>query len=150
MPSFFPDMSSEVSGQGTVRSADESSPVLAWAARASDAGKDIESAVQRVEAAVGARDVAGAQAACQQMSSANQRLGAMLPSPVKALTSEVQAIVDEIGAASTVCLNAGPDAGQAEIDSFTAHVNSALAHFARAQEIGAAAAGPRPRPGLPN
>jgi hypothetical protein len=55
-----------------------------------------------------------------------------------------------IGAASSVCLNAGPNAGQAEIDSFTSHLNAAMAHFTRAQEIGAGAAGPRPRPGLPN
>ena len=84
------------------------------------------------------------------MSDANQRLDAMLPSPVGALTSEVQAIVDEIGAATSICLNAGPNAGQAEIDSFTSHVNAALVHFTRAQAIGADASGPRPRPGLPN
>jgi hypothetical protein len=150
MPPFFPDMSSQVSSQGTVRSPQESSPVLAWAAKASDAGQDIEGAVQSVQGAIAARDVAGAQAACQQMSDANQRLKAMLPTPVPALTTEVRGIVDEIGAASSVCLNAGPNAGQAEIDSFTSHVNAALAHFTRAQEIGANAAGPRPRPGLPN
>jgi hypothetical protein len=55
-----------------------------------------------------------------------------------------------IGAASSVCLNAGPNAGQADIDSFTSHVNAAMAHFTRAQEIGAGAARPLPRPGLPN
>jgi hypothetical protein len=150
LPQFFPDMWSEVGGQGTVRSPQESSPVLAWAAKVSDAGQDIQSAVQSVRGAIGAGDVAGAKAACQQMSNANQRLDAMLPSPVKALTSEVRGIVDEIGAASSVCLNAGPNAGQAEIDSFMSHVNAAMVHFDRAHAIGAEAAGPRPRPGLPN
>ena len=150
LPPFFPDMWSEVSSQGTVRSPQESSPVLAWAAKASDASQDIQSAVQSVQGAIGAGDVAGAKAACQQMSDANQRLNATLPTPVPALTSEVRGAVDEIGAASSVCLNAGPNAGQAEIDSFTSHVNAAMAHFTRAQEIGAGAAGPRPRPGLPN
>jgi hypothetical protein len=150
LPPFFPDMSSEVSSQGTVRSPEESSPVLAWAARASDAGQDIQSAVQSVRAAVGAGDVAGAKAACEQMSDANQRLAAILPSPVKALTSEVRALVDEIGAAASICLNAGSTAEQAEIDAFTSHVNAAMAHYARAQEIGAGASEPRPRPGLPN
>ena len=72
------------------------------------------------------------------------------PSPVRALTSEVQGVVDEIGAASSVCLNAGPDAGQADIDSFTSHLNAAMVHYTRAQEIGAGAAVPPPRPGLPN
>ena len=139
-----------VSSQGTVRSPQESSPVLAWAAKASDAGQDIQSAVQSVQGAIGAGDVAGAKAACQQMSDANQRLNATLPTPVRALTSEVRGVVDEIGAASSVCLNAGPNAGQAEIDSFTSHLNAAMAHYTRAQEIGAGAAGPRPRPGLPN
>jgi hypothetical protein len=143
-------MKSQVSSQGTVRSPEESSPVLAWAAKASDAGQDIQSAVQRVQGAIGAGDVAGTKAACQQMSDANQRLNATLPTPVRALTSEVRDVVDEIGAASSVCLNAGPNAGQAEIDSFTSHVNAAMVHFTRAQEIGAGAAGPRPRPGLPN
>jgi hypothetical protein len=147
---FFPDMKSQVSSQGTVRSPQESSPVLAWAAEASDSGQDIQSAVQSVQGAIGAGDVAGAKAACQQMSDANQRLNATLPTPVAALTSEVRGAVDEIGAASSVCLNAGPNAGQAEIDSFTSHVNAAMAHFTRAQEIGAGAAGPRPRPGVPN
>jgi hypothetical protein len=150
LPQFFPDMRSEVGGQGTVRPPQESSPVLAWAAKASDAGQDIQSAVQSVRGAIGAGDVAGAKAACQQMSNANQRLDAMLPSPVNALTSEVRGIVDEIGAASSVCLAAGPNAGQAEIDSFTSHVNAAMVHFERAEAIGAEAAGPRPRPGLPN
>jgi hypothetical protein len=150
MPPFFPDMSSQVSSQGTVRSPQESSPVLAWAAKASDAGQDIKSAVQSVQGAIAARDIAGAKAACQQMSDANQRLNAMLPTPVRALTAEVQGIVDEIDAASDICLNAGPNAGQAEVASFTSHVNAALAHFDRAQQIGAEAAGPRPRPGLPN
>lgn len=149
LPPFFPEMSSEVSAQGTVRSPQESSPVLAWAAKASDAGQDIQSAVQSVRAAVGAGDVAGAKAACEQMSDANQRLNATLPTPVSALTSEVRGIVDEIGAASSVCLNAGSTAEQAEIDSFSSHVNAAMMHFTRAREIGAAAASPRPRPGLP-
>jgi hypothetical protein len=149
LPQFFPDMSSEVSSQGTVRSPQESSPVLAWATKASDAGQDIKSAVQRVQDAIGAGDVAGAKVACQQMSDANQRLDAMLPTPVPALTSEVRGLVDEISAASRVCLNAGPDAGQAEIDSFTSHVNAAMAHYTRAQAIGGDAARPRPRPGLP-
>jgi hypothetical protein len=150
LPTLFPEMTSQVGAQGTVRSPQESSPVLAWATKASDAGRDIQSAVESVRGAIGGRDVAGAKAACQRMSNANQRLEAMLPSPVRALTSEVQAIVDEIGAAASICLNAGADAGQAEIDAFTAHVNSAMAHFDSAQAIGAEAAGPRPRPGLPD
>jgi hypothetical protein len=150
LPQFFPDMSSRVSSQGTVRSAQESNPVLAWATRASDAGQDIKSAAESVQGAIAARDIAGAKALCQQMSDANQRLKAMLPTPVRALTAEVQGIVDEIDAASSICLNAGPDTGQAEVDSFTSHLNAAWAHFNRAQQIGADAAGPRPRPGLPN
>ena len=150
LPNILPGYVVGVSSQGTVRSPQESSPVLAWAAKASDASQDIQSAVQRVQGAIGAGDVAGAKAACQQMSDANQRLNATLPTPVRALTSEVQGVVDEIGAASSVCLNAGPNAGQADIDSFTSHLNAAMAHYTRAQEIGAGAAGPRPRPGLPN
>jgi hypothetical protein len=143
-------MSSKVSSQGTVRSPQGADPVLDWAAKASPAGQDIQSAVQSVRGAIGAGDVAGAKAACQQMSDANKRLNATLPSPVPALTSEVRGAVDEIGAASSVCLKAGPNAGQAEIDSFTSHLNAAIAHYTRAQEIGAGAAGPRPRPGLMN
>ena len=150
LPQFFPDMSSEVSSQGTVRSAQESNPVLAWAARASDAGQDIKSAAESVQGAIAARDIAGAKALCQQMSDANHRLKAMLPTPVRALTAEVEGIVDEIDAASRICLNAGPNTGQAEIDSFASHLNAAWAHYNRAQQIGADAAGPRPRPGLPN
>jgi hypothetical protein len=150
LPQFFPDMSSEVSSQGEVRSAQESNPVLAWAAKASDPGHDIESAVARARSAIGAGDMAGVKAACQEMSDANQRLDATLPSPVRALTAEVQGIVDEIGAAASICLNAGPDAGQPEIDAFTAHVNAALAHYSRAQQIGQANSAPRPRPGMPN
>ncbi len=150
LPPFFPDMWSDVSSQGTVRSPQESSPVLAWAAKASDASQDIQSAVQSARGAIGAGDVAGAKAACQQMSDANQRLNATLPTPVSALTSEVKDIVDEIGAASSVCLNAGPNAGQADIDSFTSHLNAAMAHYERAREIGTREGGPRPRPGLPN
>jgi hypothetical protein len=117
LPPFFPDMSSQVSSQGIVRSAQGSIPVLDWVAKASDAGQDIQSAVQSVEGAIGARDVADAKAACQQMSDANQRLNATLPTPVPALTSTVREVVDEIGAASSVCLNAGPNAGQVDVDS---------------------------------
>lgn len=150
LPPFFPDMNSEVGSQGTVRPPKESNPVLAWAAKLSDAGNDIESAVQSAQSAIAAGDVAGVKAACEQMNTANRRLSAGLPTPVSALTTEVRAVVDQIGAAYSVCSNAGPNAGQAEIDSFMSHVTSARAHYTRAQEIGAAASGPLPRPGLPN
>jgi hypothetical protein len=150
LPPFFPDMNSEVSSQGTVRSPKESNPVLAWAAKLSDAGQDIQSAVQTAESAIAAGDVAGVKAACQQMTDANQRLNATLPTPVPALTSEVRDVVDEIGAASSVCMNAGPNAGQDDIDSFRSHVHAAMAHSTRAQEIATREGGPRPRPGLPN
>jgi hypothetical protein len=150
LPPFFPEMNSDVSSQGTVRSPKESNPVLAWAGKVSDAAQDIQAAVAKLEGAVGAGDVAGAKAACEQMGNANQRLSARLPAPVSALTSEVQAIVDEIGAAYSVCSKAGPNAGQAEIDAFRSHVGAAMAHYERAQAIGAEAAGPRDRPGLPN
>ena len=80
----------------------------------------------------------------------NDAVRSTLPTPARALTSEVQAIVDEIGAAASLCLNAGPNPGQGEIDAFTSHVNSAMAHYDRAQAIGAGASDPRPRPGLMN
>src|SRR5690242_4860902 len=128
---FFPDMSSEVSSQGTVRSPQGADPVMDWVTKASPAGQDIQSAVQRVQASVGAGDVAGIKAACEQMSDANKRLNATLPTPVQALTAEVRDVVAEIGAASSVCLKAGPDAGQAEIDAFTSHLNAAIAHYTR-------------------
>ena len=150
LPPFFPDMSSEVSSQGTVRSPQGSDPVMDWVTKAQPAGQDIQSAVQRVQAAVGTGDIAGTKAACEQMSDANKRLNATLPTPVQALTSEVRDFVAEIGAASSVCLKAGPDAGQAEIDAFTEHLNAATAHYTRVQQIAGGAAGPRPRPGLPN
>jgi hypothetical protein len=150
LPSFFPDMKSEVGGQGTVRPPSASNPVLAWATKAKDAGEDIRSAVGDAQQAVGAHDVAGAKAACQRMSNANGRLDATLPTPVRALTVEVQAVVDEIGAAASLCLNAGPNPGQGEMDAFTSHVNSALAHYGRAEQIGAENAGPAGRPGLLN
>jgi hypothetical protein len=54
-----------------------------------------------------------------KMSDANQRLNATLPTPVPWLTSEVRAVVDEIGFASSICLTAGPNAGQADIETFT-------------------------------
>jgi hypothetical protein len=150
MPQFFPDMNSEVGGQGTVRAPTASNPVVAWAAKATDAGQDIQSAIRSAEAAISAGDVAGAKAACQRMSSANQRLNGMLPTPVRALTAEVEAVVDDIGAAASICLKAGPDAGQGEIDAFTSHVNSALTHYNRALQIGAENSEPRDRPGMMN
>ena len=60
-----------------------------------------------------------------KMSDANQRLNATLPAPVAALTSEVRGVVDEIGARVQLCLTAGPNAGQAEIESFTSHLHAA-------------------------
>lgn len=150
-PSFYPPMESDVSsGQGEVRSPKESNPVIAWAAKVSDAGQDIENAVLSAESAMGAGDLAGVKAACERMNSANQRLSAGLPTPVSALTREVEGIVSEIGAAYRICQNAGPDAGQAEIDAFRSHVGAAQAHYERARQIGAEASGPRDRPGLPN
>ncbi|HTI73510.1 MAG TPA: hypothetical protein VL634_00845 [Mycobacterium sp.] len=150
LPTFFPDMNSEVGGQGTVRPPTASSPVLAWAAKATDAGQDIRSAVGDAQRAIGVHDVAAAKAACQRMSNANDRLDATLPTPVRALTSEVQAVVNEIDAAASLCLNAGPNPGQGEIDAFTSHVNAALAHYQRAEQIGADNSGPAGRPGLMN
>jgi hypothetical protein len=106
-----------------------------WTPNALYAGEDIQSAVQSVQRAIGVGDFAGAKAGCQQMSDANQRLNAMLPSPDPALTSEVRAFVDEIGAASRVCWAAGPNPGQQNIGLFKLHLNAALAHFTRAQQI---------------
>src|SRR4051812_24121704 len=104
--------------QASGSSANSSSTLEEWAPNALDAAQDIQSAVQSVQRAVGAGDAAGAKAACQQMSDANQRLNATLPSPIPALTSEARGFVDEIGAAYRVCLAAGPNAGQQNIGLF--------------------------------
>jgi hypothetical protein len=99
------------------------------------AGQDIQTAMQRVMVAMSDADLAAAKAACQQMSDANQRLSATLPSPVLALTSEVQGVVDEISSATRVCLAAGPGAGQQNIGLFKLHMSAAMAHATRAQQI---------------
>jgi len=44
LPPFFPDMSSEVSSQGTVRSPQGSDPVMDWVTKAQPAGQDNSSA----------------------------------------------------------------------------------------------------------
>jgi hypothetical protein len=121
--------------QAAGSSANSSSRLEDWTPNALHAGYDIQSAVQSVQDAIGVSDLDGAKAACQQMSDANQRLNAMLPSPVPALTSEVRGFVDEIAAASRVCWAAGPNPGQQNIGLFTLHLKAALAHFTRAQEI---------------
>jgi hypothetical protein len=116
-------------------SADSSSRLEDWAPDALQAGEDIQTAVRRVEAAAREADLAGAKAACQQMSDANQRLKAMLPSPVPAVTSEVRGVVDEVDAASSLCLAAGPQAGQQNFGLFKLYLNAALAHYYRAMQI---------------
>jgi hypothetical protein len=121
--------------QAAGSSANSSIRLQDWTPDALHAGDDIQRAVQSLERAVGAGDFAAAKAACQQMSDANQRLNATLPSPLPALTSEVRGVVDEIGAASRVCFAAGPNAGQQNIGLFRLHLNAALAHFTRAQQI---------------
>jgi hypothetical protein len=115
-------------------SADSSSRLEDWAPDALQAGEDIQSAVGRLEVAVTAADPAGAKAACQQMSDANQRLNATLPSPVPALTSEVRGVVDQVDAAYGICLAAGR-AGQANIGLFKLYLDAALAHYNRAVQI---------------
>jgi hypothetical protein len=121
--------------QAVGSSADSSSRLQDWTPNALQAGDDIQSAVDGVQRAISMGDVAAGKAACQRMSDANQRLKAMLPSPVPALTSEVRDFVDEIGAASSVCLNASPNPGRQNIGLFTLHLKAALAHFTRAQQI---------------
>jgi hypothetical protein len=121
--------------QAAQPSANSSSRLEDWAPDALQAGEDIQTAVRRVEAAAREADLAGAKAACQQMSDANQRLNAMLPSPVPAVTSEVRGVVDEVGAASSLCLAAGPQAGQQNIGLFKLYLNAALAHYNRAMQI---------------
>jgi hypothetical protein len=121
--------------QPSADSSNSSSRLEDWAPDALQAGEDIQTAVRRVEAAAREADLAGAKAACQQMSDANQRLNAMLPSPVPAVTSEVRGVVDEVGAASSLCLAAGPQAGQQNIGLFKLYLNAALAHYNRAMQI---------------
>jgi hypothetical protein len=116
--------------QAAGSSATSSIPLADFTSNAMHAGQDIETAVHRVGGATSEADLA---AACQQMRDANQRLNATLPSPVPALTSELQGVVDEIGAASRVCLAA--NAGRPNIGLFKLHVNAALAHYTRAQQI---------------
>jgi hypothetical protein len=60
-----------------------------------------------------------------KMSDANQRLNATLPTHVAALTSGVPGVVDQIGGRIQLCLTSGPNAGQAEIESFTAQLHAA-------------------------
>jgi hypothetical protein len=60
-----------------------------------------------------------------KMSDANQRLNATLPTHVAALTSEIPGVVDEIGGRVQLCLTSGPNAGKAEIESFTAQLHAA-------------------------
>jgi hypothetical protein len=124
-----------VGSSADLSSADASSRLQDWTPNALRAGDDILSAVQSVQRAVSMSDLAAGKAACQQMSDANQRLKATLPSPVPALTSEVRDFVDEIGAASSVCLNASPNPGQQNIGLFIVHLKAAQAHFIRAQQI---------------
>ena len=129
------DSSSADSSSADSSSADSSSRLQDWTPNALQAGDDILSAVQNVQRAMSMGDLAAGTAACQQMSDANQRLNATLPSPVPALTSEVRDVVDEIGAASRVCLNASPLPGQQNVGLFTLHLKAAQAHFIRAQQI---------------
>jgi hypothetical protein len=127
------------SSQGTVRFstssqgtksrsiANSSNPLQDWAAKTSPAGQDIHAAVQSVQGAIGGDDVAGAKAAsanerCKptaERKAADSRCGADFR------LSEVQGVVDKIGAHVQLCLAAGPNALQAEIESFTSQLHAA-------------------------
>ncbi|MDT5050374.1 MAG: hypothetical protein QOG75_6278 [Mycobacterium sp.] len=107
-----------------------------WLSKATPPFQDIQRAGQSLSKALAANDIAGVKTACRQLNGAGQRLGATLPSPDPALTSEVQAAVDEITTGSNSCLSLDlGSAVQADIDRFSSHLKQAKAHLDRAQQI---------------
>jgi hypothetical protein len=72
-------------------------------------------------------------ASCRQLQNAGQRLGATLPSPNSAVTSEVQGAVDNISTATNSCGAFGT--GQADVNQINSSVSQAMAHLDKAQQI---------------
>jgi len=106
-----------------------------WASATQAPLHDLQNAVQALSDAMKAQDMDGVKAACGQLNNAGQRLGATLPSPERALTSEVQAAVDDIGTASNSCSAFGPSGGIGDLDAFTSTLNDAWGHLGKAQQI---------------
>jgi hypothetical protein len=99
------------------RAAELHSQMEDWTSRSMDPYTDLQNAMQSVSNVLAAHGVQGAQSACEELHGAAQRLGATLPSPDAAVTSEVQAGVDEISTASNSCLSSDlASAVQARID----------------------------------
>jgi hypothetical protein len=89
--------------------------------------------VTALSTAVNAQDAAGMTTSCQQLHNAGQRLGATLPSPNSAVTSEMQGAVDNISTATNSCDALGT--GQVDLNQFNSSINQATAHLLTAQHI---------------
>jgi hypothetical protein len=110
-----------------------------WASTAEPVYNDLQNAMRNLATAVNAGNVDGIQPACQELNGAAQRARATLPTPDPALTSEVQAAVDEITTATNSCLSidlkSDKPIPQADIDGFKSQLQQAGAHVRKAQTI---------------
>jgi hypothetical protein len=109
-----------------------------WAATSAPTYTDLQNAAQNLANAVNAGNRAGIQPACQELNGAAQRAGATLPSPDPALTSEVQAAVDEIITTTNACVSFDPQSQQlqqADVDKAESQLKQAEAHLRKAQQI---------------
>jgi hypothetical protein len=120
------------------RTGSESAPTNSgggWMSKAAPPLRDIQDSLQTVTNALNAHDLAGMSTACQGLSGASQRLGATLPSPISALTSEIQGAVDLLNTASNSCTAFGPATSGDDLSAFTSDINQAMGHLQRAQQI---------------
>lgn len=82
---------------------------VSWPAKAAPSFEAIQQAMTSLNSALNGSDITAMRTACRQLSSAGAQLGATLPTPVRAMTDEAQAAVEEISAASSACLADSPD-----------------------------------------
>jgi hypothetical protein len=104
-----------------------------WVSRAGPPFTDIHVAAKALVATMSAQDVGGMTTSCQQLHNAGQRLGATLPSPNAAVTSEVQGAVDNISAATNSCDALG--SGGVDLNQVNSYVGQAMGQMDKALQI---------------
>lgn len=96
-----------------------------WVSRAAPPFKAIAQAMGLLGPALQNSDANAMQAACRQLSTAGSQFGATLPASTPAITEQAQGAVNEINAATSVCLGDSPDPA-----TIAAHARQANADLA--------------------
>ena len=133
-----PAMSTDVVLISTASTADMKKKAKAnqkWQSSFSAAMGPLNDSIKAFDTAAKGPDYPGMQAACEQMRTAANAMGATMPSPREELTAALQGAIGDFKSAGSKCDTLTPDAGQDAIQSVVNDVQNGVSGMQSASAI---------------